>query len=220
MSDPMSHWDLLHEQQRFRPVYPNEHVVRFLMASRIAFGTHPPPRFLDIGAGAGRHTKLAAELGFEAFGTDISFTGLDYARKRLHQSGYPVRLVQASTLALPFQHHSFTVALSYGVFYYGTANEMKGAISEMRRILVPGGRALVQRTPDDYRFGRGRQLEHNTFQLEIAETNECGSIQHLLTADDVPGYFVDFSRLTFERTDTTFASRTGVNSDWLVTGET
>jgi hypothetical protein len=89
----------------------------------------------------------------------------------------------------------------------------------MCRILAPGGRALVQRTTDDYRSGRGRQLEHNTFQLEKAETDECGSIQHLLTADDVPGYFVNFSRLAFERIDTTFASRTGVNSDWLVTGE-
>jgi SAM-dependent methyltransferase len=221
MSDRISHWDRLHEQQRFRPVYPSEHVVRFLMASRSVFDGQSPPRFLDIGTGAGRHTKLAAELGFDAFGTDISFTGLHHARKRLHQSGFPARLAQASTLALPFRDRSFAVALSYGVFYYGTADEMKGAIAEMRRILVPGGRALViVRTTDDYRFGKGKQLGHNTFQLEIAETNECGSIQHFLAANDVPVYFADFSGLTFERTDTTFANRTGVNSDWLITGGT
>jgi ubiquinone/menaquinone biosynthesis C-methylase UbiE len=220
MFDRMAHWDRLHEQQRFRPVYPSEHVVRFLMASRSVFDEQRPKRFLDIGAGAGRHTMLAAELGFEAFGTDISFTGLDHARKRLRQSGFPARLMQASTLALPFRDHSFALALSYGVFYYGTANEMKGAIAEMRRVLVPGGRALViLRTTDDYRFGKGKQLEHNTFQLEITETNECGSIQHFLTANDVPAYFVGFSGLTFERTDSTFASRTAVNSDWLITGE-
>jgi ubiquinone/menaquinone biosynthesis C-methylase UbiE len=155
MSDPMSHWDHLHKQQRFRPVYPNEHVVRFLVASRSVFDEQSPPRFLDIGTGAGRHAKLVAELGFEAFGIDISFTGLDHARKRLHQSGFPAQLLQAFTLALPFRDHSFAVALSYGAFYYGTAHEMKKAIAEMRRILMRGGRALViLHTTDDYRFGR------------------------------------------------------------------
>jgi SAM-dependent methyltransferase len=99
----MAHWDHLHELQRFRPVYPNERVVRFLVASRSVFDEQSPPRFLDIGTGAGRHAKLAAELGFEAFGTDISFTGLDHARKRLHQSGFPAQLLQASTLAFPFE---------------------------------------------------------------------------------------------------------------------
>jgi hypothetical protein len=49
MSDQMSHWDRLHEQQRFRPVYPNEHVVRFRMASRNVLDGLRPTRFLDIG---------------------------------------------------------------------------------------------------------------------------------------------------------------------------
>ena len=83
MFDASSHWDQLHKEPRFRPIYPNDHVVRFLMTNRELLEKHHPARFLDIGLGAGRHTKLAAELGFRAFGMDISFVGLQHARERL-----------------------------------------------------------------------------------------------------------------------------------------
>jgi SAM-dependent methyltransferase len=220
MFDSSSHWDQLHENPRFRPIYPNDHVVRFLMANRELLEKHHPARFLDIGLGAGRHTKLAAELGFQAFGVDVSFVGLKHARERLLAAGLHASLSQASMLALPYIDCSFAVLLSYGVFYYGTANEMRQAIAEVHRILVPGGKALVVlRTTDDYRFGKGVRLGHNTFQLSISETNELHSTQHFLAADEVPVYFAKFAQVSFEKTETTFGNRSGTNSDWLITVE-
>jgi SAM-dependent methyltransferase len=220
MFDSSSHWDQLHENPRFRPIYPNDHVVRFLMANRELLEKHHPARFLDIGLGAGRHTKLAAELGFRAFGVDISFVGLQHARERLLATGLQASLSQASMLALPYIDCSFAVLLSYGVFYYGTATEMRRSIAEVHRILIPGGKALVVlRTSDDYRFGKGVRLGHNTFQLTIAETNELHSTQHFLAADDVPVYFASFAHVGFEKTDTSFGNRCGMNSDWLITVE-
>ena len=220
MFDSSSHWDHLHEEPRFRPIYPNDHVVRFLMTNRELLEKHHPARFLDIGLGAGRHTKLAAELGFRAFGMDISFVGLQHARQRLLTAGLQAGLSQASMFALPYMDCSFAVVLSYGVFYYATANEMRQALAEVHRILVPGGKAfLVLRTTNDYRFGKGIQLGHNTFQLTIADTNELHSTQHFLAADEVPVYFAKFARVTFEKTDTTFGNRGGTNSDWLITAE-
>jgi SAM-dependent methyltransferase len=220
MFDSSSHWDQLHEQPRFRPIYPNDHVVRFLMANRELLEKHHPARFLDIGLGAGRHTKLAAELGFRAFGVDISFVGLQHARERLLATGLQASLSQASMLALPYIDCSFAVLLSYGVFYYGTANEMRRSIAEVHRILIPGGKALVVlRTSDDYRFGKGVRLGHNTFQLSISETNELHSTQHFLAADEVPVYFAKFAQVSFEKTETTFGNRSGTNSDWLITVE-
>jgi SAM-dependent methyltransferase len=220
MFDSSSHWDELHQKPRFRPMYPNDHVVRFLMTNRELLGRHHPARFLDIGLGAGRHTKLATELGFRRCGIDISFVGLQHARERLLTADLQASLSQASMLALPFMDCSFAAVLSYGVFYYGTAHEMKQAISEVHRILVPGGRAfVVLRTTDDHRFGKGTRLGHNTFQLSITETNELGSTQHFLADDDVPAYFAAFSHVSFEKADTTFGNRTGLNSDWLITAE-
>ena len=220
MFDARSHWDQLHEQPRFRPLYPNDHVVRFLMTNRELLEKHRPARFLDIGLGAGRHTKLAAELEFRSFGMDFSFVGLQHARERLLAGGLPARLSQGSMLALPYMDCSFAVVLSYGVFYYGTADEMKQAIAEVHRILVSGGKAFVAlRTTDDYRFGKGVRLGHNTFRISITETNELKSTQHFLAEEDVPAYFAKFGQVSFERADTTFFNRSALNSDWLITAE-
>ena len=78
---------------------------------------------------------------------------------------------------------------------------------------------MVLRTANDYRFGKGIRLEHNTFQLSIAETNELHSTQHFLAADEVPVYFARFTQVSFEKTETTFGNRSGVDSDWLITVE-
>ncbi len=220
MHDSSPHWNELHANPRFRPAYPSEHVVRFLLASRVLVTTTSPPRFLDIGLGAGRHLKLAAELGFLPHGIDISLVGLKHAHQRLVDAKAPHGLAVASMSHLPFADLSFYAVLSYGVFYYGRAEDMKQAIREAQRVLVAGGKLfVVLRSTGDYRFGKGRELERNTFQLEIADTNELGTIQHFLTADDIARYFLGFSHVSFERNETTFSNRLGVNSDWLITAE-
>lgn len=219
MHDAASHWNHLHESPRFRPTYPNDHVVRFLIATR-ALIKATPARFLDIGLGAGRHVKLASDLGFSPCGIDISIVGLTHTHQRFNEARNPILLAQASMLHLPFADASFHAVLSFGVFYYGRAEEMKQAIHETHRVLAPGGRALVVlRTTGDYRFGKGLELQPNTFQLAISDTNELGTIQHFLADDDVSDYFAAFSQVSFEKTETTFADRANVNSDWLITAE-
>ncbi len=218
MPDSVTHWNALHSNPRFRPLYPNEDVVRFLLATRALVPENRRPRFLDIGAGAGRHIHLAAELGFSAFGIDISFTGLSHARERLQRTGTPHSVALASMTHLPFPDSTFDVVLSYGVFCYGSANEMKKAILETNRILNADGKSLVVlRSTDDYRYGKGRELAPNTFQLEISETNELGTIQHFLAKEDVPEYFASFSRVSFDKTDWTVGGGARLNSDWLIT---
>jgi len=218
--DSAQHWNQLYENPRFRPSFPNDHVVRFLMAGRRVLEGRKRVRFLDIGAGAGRHLKLASELGFEPYGIDFSLTGLQHACQRLDQTGIRHRLAQASMLSLPFADSSFDVVLSFGVFYYGTAGEMKQAIGEAHRVLTRGGNLfVVLRTTQDYRFGKGEKLEPNTFRLTIADTNEAGTVQHFLAADEVPIYFAAFSQIRFEKTETTFAGRTRLDSDWVIAAE-
>jgi len=220
MLDAASHWNQLHESPRFRPSYPNDHVVRFLIATRGQLSPATPARFLDIGVGAGRHVKLAAELGYSPCGVDISLVGLTHAYPRFRDAGTPLLLAQASMLRLPFADRSFHAVLSFGVFYYGRAGEMKRAIHETYRVLAPGGRAfVVLRTTADYRFGKGLELEPHTFRLDISDTNELGTVQHFLAESDIPDYFPGFSQVSFEKTETTFANLANLNSDWLITAE-
>ncbi|HZR65579.1 MAG TPA: methyltransferase domain-containing protein [Terriglobales bacterium] len=220
MSDSARHWNELHANPRFRPSYPNEDVVRFLLATRDKLKSPSQPRFLDIGAGGGRHMRLAAELGFSVCGVDISFTGLTHARERIEAMNRHARAAVASMTQLPFANETFEAVLSFGSFYYGDQKQMRQAIAEANRVLAKGGRSFtVLRTTSDYRYGKGRQLEPRTFQLDISETNELGTVQHFLAEENIPEYFVDFSRVSFEKSECTFGRRTRVNSDWLITAE-
>ena len=220
MSDSAAHWNALHANPRFRPVYPSENVVRFVMALRAQLPAQTRYRLLDIGTGGGRHMVLAAELGFSAFGIDISLTGLTHARERMQQTNLIGSVALASMTSLPFADNSFHAVVSYGSFYYASAIEMRQAITETRRVLAPGGKSFVAlRSTDDYRYGKGREVGPNTFELDISETNELGTIQHFVTAHDIAGYFVRFSKLNFEKAEWTTCDRTRLNSDWMITAE-
>jgi SAM-dependent methyltransferase len=213
----LQHWRGLHKQARFRPQYPNESVVRFLLTS---FPAEERARLsaLDIGVGGGRHTKLLCELGFQTTGVDLSDEGLRHCRSLLDSLGYRANLRQADMTHLPFESSTFDCAVSYGVYYYTDRCGMETAVAELYRVLRPSARAfVVLRTTDDYRCGKGAELELNTFRIEVSETNECGSIQHFIGEADVIDLFGSFSEVFFEREDSTFAARQFTNSDWLIT---
>jgi SAM-dependent methyltransferase len=215
---PARHWDGLHVSERFRPIYPSDGVVRFLL-SRFREGFQDGCRLsaLDIGVGGGRHTRLLCELGFDTFGIDISAEGVRQTEVLLAGLGFKPTLKQAPMTELPFESNSFDAAVSYGVFYYGTAEDMRGAIDELHRVLKVGGQAfVVLRTTDDQRYGKGQALEPDTYLLTISETNEEGTVQHFLSEPAVPALFAAFSDLEFEKTETTLSARTAKNSDWLI----
>ena len=219
MPDSATHWNALHANPRFRPAYPNEDVVRFLIGLRSELPAQKH-RLLDVGTGGGRHLRLAAELGFSAFGIDISFTGVSHARACLQQNKLVAAVAVASMANLPFAEASFHAVVSYGSFYYGSSQIMRQAIAEAHRVLIPGGKSfVVLRSTDDYRFGKGRELGPNTFELDISETNELGTIQHFLAAEDIPEYFSLFPNVSFEKAEWTACGRTRLNSDWLITAE-
>jgi ubiquinone/menaquinone biosynthesis C-methylase UbiE len=219
--NPASFWDQLHEQPRFRPVYPSEHVVRFLMQHfRPAMQSKKSLKIMDIGGGGGRHIHLLCELGLAAYGIDISLTGLRYTQARIAERRWNAGLAQASMVALPFQPATFDAVISYGVYYYGKQTDMRAAIQEVHRLLKKGGKAfVVLRTAADYRYGKGEPIEPDTFRISIRETNEEGTIQHFLREEAVFEYFSSFSRVDLEKAETTFLQRQAVNSDWLVTAE-
>lgn len=215
-TDSRRHWDELHAQRRFRPRFPNDHVVRFVL------GSFPEEQrsqlsVLDIGVGGGRHTKFLCDLGFQVSGLDISEEGLRHCQAWLAESGQHATLKHGTMSALPFADGSFDGVVAFGVYYYSNHEGTQRSIAELHRVLRAGAAAFVVfRTTADYRAGKGIELEPNTFQLTIADTNELGSVQHFVAEADVPVLFAQFSTLRFEKTETTFDERRNVNSDWLI----
>lgn len=216
MADIKGKWNGLHKLARFRLQYPSENVVRFLFAN---FSTDLEQRkqlkILDIGCGGGRHVKLFAEQGFATYGTDLSVEGIRQTQIMLSKHNLAAELIQCDMTKLPYDKNFFDAAISFGVFYYTDSASMKRAISELYRVLKKNGKALIQtRTTDDYRFGKGKEIERNTFALEIDETNEEGMTMHFLTKEDVYDYYSKFNIINLERCDVNFHNLSILNSNW------
>lgn len=95
------------------------------------------PRLLDCGCGTGENLQMLAEYG-EAFGFDLTWRGLEFARKH----GVS-RIAQASAVAVPFASARFDVVTSFDILYCLSEPDEETAIAEMNRLLRPGGALIV-----------------------------------------------------------------------------
>jgi ubiquinone/menaquinone biosynthesis methyltransferase len=92
----------------------------------------PDDRVLDLACGTGDLLFAAADRARTAVGLDITHRMLQLARSKA--------VVTGDMLALPFPDASFTVVTTG----YGLRNvpDLAAAVTEIRRVLVPGGRLL------------------------------------------------------------------------------
>jgi SAM-dependent methyltransferase len=96
---------------------------------------------LDVGCGTGQTAlRLARRPEIESVvGLDPSAEALAHARRR---HGLP--LVRGSALDLPFESSSFDVATCFDVLQHLPLGGDRRAAAELRRVLGPGGVALVR----------------------------------------------------------------------------
>jgi SAM-dependent methyltransferase len=137
-------WTRLHEQERHFLKFPSESVVRFLSGK-------PAGALLDLGCGAGRHSRLALEFGHQVTACDVALPALRRTQSVCGNYGF-LQTAQCSMTSLPFPDASYDYVLSIHVAYYGDEAETEQALEECRRVLKPGGQALISlRTDADWR---------------------------------------------------------------------
>jgi demethylmenaquinone methyltransferase/2-methoxy-6-polyprenyl-1,4-benzoquinol methylase len=104
-----------------------------------------PVRWLDLCCGTGDMAFLAEAMAGQrpvrVLGLDFTLPMLAVARQRRSREGSKASFVQGDALGLPFPDGSFDV-VTVG---YGLRNlaDLPRGLSEMRRVLAPGGRAAV-----------------------------------------------------------------------------
>jgi len=100
------------------------------------------PRVLDLCCGSGDLCFLAAARGARSVtGADFTLPMLAVARRRSRSGEGRCSLIQSDALALPFADGVFdVVTISYGL---RNVADLPRAVTEMRRVLAPGGRCVV-----------------------------------------------------------------------------
>jgi ubiquinone/menaquinone biosynthesis C-methylase UbiE len=135
---------------RWGPRYERDRRSRFNVRPQreglAALSLGPGDRFLDVGCGSGAAVREAAALAERAVGVDIAPAMIERARELA--GGLPnLELVVGDSEALPFGDGAFTSLLCSSSFHHYP--DPGRALSELRRVLVPGGRlALAEPTAD------------------------------------------------------------------------
>ncbi|MCU1508908.1 MAG: ubiE [Glaciihabitans sp.] len=94
-------------------------------------------RILDLAAGTGTSAAALAHTGARVIAVDFS-PGMIAEGRRRHKD---IEFVQADIEKLPFGDDEFdAVAISFGL---RNVNDPKAALSEMYRVLKPGGRLVI-----------------------------------------------------------------------------
>ncbi len=96
---------------------------------------------LEIGVGAGTDFVQWVNNGARATGVDLTEVGIALAKERLELLGLSAELRQADAENLPFDDASFDIVYSYGVLHH--TPDTRKALSEVHRVLRPGGTALI-----------------------------------------------------------------------------
>jgi SAM-dependent methyltransferase len=132
---------------------PIEQLTMIPAGKLVAFAKIAPGEaVLDVACGTGVVAVTAARAGAEVRALDLSPTLIERGRENARITGVEVDFVEGDVEALPYADASFDVVLSQ--FGHMFAPRPEVALSEMLRVLRPGGRIAFTTWPPDHFTGR------------------------------------------------------------------
>jgi len=100
-------------------------------------------RLLNLGCAHGPDF-LPFVRSFELYGVDSSARMLGLAQKYSRKFGFEADLSLANVISLPYADQTFDWAISVAAYsYIKREGERRAALSELRRVLKPGGEAFI-----------------------------------------------------------------------------
>jgi ubiquinone/menaquinone biosynthesis C-methylase UbiE len=100
-------------------------------------------RLLNLGCAHGPDF-LPFKQSFDLYGVDFSTAMLEFARKYSQKFNFTVNLSLANVSHLPYHDEIFDWAISVATYHHIKGEEeIEVALSELRRVLKPGGEAFI-----------------------------------------------------------------------------
>ena len=188
-------WELAWKEQRWAETSPPLPVIVDFTNDLKREGAK---RVLDLGCGAGRHSILLADEGFQVVALDISETALKTLEARLKSASIDnVTLVKHEMWDLPFVDDYFDGVICTNVLHHGKLAQIKQATKEVHRVMKRGASAfVVALSTADFRRGNGERLERNTFVFTKGE--ERGIIHHFFPRKELESFLKKFEAKSFE----------------------
>lgn len=129
----------IYSQGRHLNLYPFDAVVSFLFRWRPREKPRAETNILEVGCGAGNNLWFAAREGFRVAGIDGSESAISFARQRFNDESLEGDFQVGNFLELPWESDTFDIGIDRGSLVCVGHNAQRAAVSEVRRVLRPGG---------------------------------------------------------------------------------
>ena len=107
----------------------------------VRFEEYTGKRFLEIGVGHGTDLVQFAKAGAACHGIDITDRHLELTARNFALRGLPVALKQCDAARIEYPDAYFDLVYSFGVIHH--IPDASSVLTEIRRVLKPGGRCLI-----------------------------------------------------------------------------
>lgn len=216
-------WNDCWSRQENQTWFPDEQVVRFLaryvarrvgiQKGEIEYSGADRPAGLDLGCGKGRHVVLMSELGIETFGSDVSSTGIEFAKQWVKSRKLSASLECGTMERLSYPDDWFDFVICHGVLDHALKAVRDAARAEVARVLKPGGLFFFSViSEEDSGFGKGKPIEENTWLVD--EGFESGIPQAFFSLKRLQSEFSNFQLESVVRCDCeTVAGRSLIGTD-------
>jgi ubiquinone/menaquinone biosynthesis C-methylase UbiE len=148
-------------------------------------------RVLEMGCGSG--TTLGAILNRSWDVVAVDFSGKAAAMSRqVIDRNHRADVIVTDARYLPFRDGVFDAVIAFHVIGHMLAHDRKLSSSEAARVLNVGGSLLFRDfSTNDFRYGKGDEIECNTFR------RGTGIITHYFKESEVTDLFCAFHRVSF-----------------------
>ena len=170
-------------------------------------------RVLDIGCGLGRHTVYLAARGFDVTATDNAPAALAACRKSLDDLNLHAELLQLGMTAMAFPSGRFDGVVASNVIHHADLATLERILTSITEMLAPAGLFVwVTPTPRHFAFGRGREVEPNTWIGSEAADGDLP--HHYSTEAEVRALLHAYEVLAIEERD--YRDDQGTRFHWRV----
>jgi SAM-dependent methyltransferase len=133
---------------------------------------------LDVGCGTGEHALLAASLGHEAVGVDISPRAIELAKAKAAERGLEARFLVLDALRLVELGERFDTVLDCGLFHFLDDEDRERYVRSLTEVVPSGGRyhmlCFSDHQPGDW---GPRRVAEGEIRVAFSEGWETESIE-------------------------------------------
>ena len=145
-------------------------------------------RLLEVGCGMGYDSLEFIRRGVKVSAIDLTPAAIDFARRHFEIVGVEADVLKVgNALDLPFNDNVFDALWANGVLH--CTGDTRKAISEARRVLKPGGRAIISHF---YRRPSWMYILHRLGREHIEHKDEDPPVNEFYTEEEIETMFEGF----------------------------